>query len=94
MKKLSGNIRKTILAATGKALALCGVAITFAACYGTPPRDYPNAPDYWAPKNNAEEAIFGADEQQTSQLSTSDVTREKYEEMPEEQAFQNEQPAL
>ena len=61
MNKLQKSARKTVLMTVGKALTLCGVALTFAACYGTPPRD-PNAPDYWAQKN-AEETLLGAQNQ-------------------------------
>ena len=83
MKTISRNICKSILAATGKVLTLCGVAITFAACYGSPPHD-PTAPDYWAEKNDTEEMLFGADA----------VNREKYAETPAVPESQSEQPVL
>ncbi len=85
MNKLQTTTRKIVLKSVAKALTLCGVAVTFAACYGTPPHE-PTAPEYWAAKNSAEEAIFGAENQQYA-------TREICAETTAEQASRNEQSA-
>lgn len=70
----------------GKALTLCGVALTFAACYGTPPRD-PQPPDYWAQKN-AEESLLGV------QKPESQTNCERLQETPAEQESQNARSVL
>lgn len=58
MEKSEKKVRKSVVLLVGKMLTLCGVALTFAACYGVAP-DY--APDYWgAPKD---EMLYGEDEQ-------------------------------
>ncbi len=80
MNKLRLLIHKTALKSVCKALTLCGVAVTFAACYGTPPIEH--TPDYWAQKN-AEETLLG---------TSSNV--ETPVENPAGQASQNEPSAL
>ena len=89
MNKLQQSARKTVLLTLGKALTLCGVALTFAACYGTPPRD-PNAPDYWAQKNSAEETLYGAGQSEKSVPAI----RGTRAETPEEQESQSEHSPL
>ena len=90
MNKIQKSARKTILLTVGKALTLCGVALTFAACYGvvTPPDE----PDYWAQKN-AEETLLGVGGTNAAASQTEAVTREKCAETPAEQESRNEQPA-
>ena len=91
MNKIQKSARKTILLTVGKALTLCGVALTFAACYGvmTPPDE----PDYWAQKN-AEETLLGVGETKAeASVQTESANREKCGETLEEQASQNEQLA-
>ena len=85
MNKVQKSTRKTILLTVGKVLTLCGVALTFAACYGvmTPPDE----PDYWAQKN-AEERLLGAGG--TNAAPEEAVSREKCAETPVEQASQSE----
>ena len=83
MNKLQQSTRRFALKTLGKALTLCGVALTFAACYGTPPHD--PQPDYWAQKNSAEETLYGTAESAQS-VSTTRGTRA---ETPEDQASQN-----
>ena len=89
MNKLQTSVRRTVLKTVGKALTLCGVALTFAACYGTPPHD-PTPPDYWAQKN-AEESLLGVDQTKADTPEQTEwANRERCAETPEEQAFQNE----
>ena len=88
MNKIQKSARKTVLLTVGKALTLCGVALTFAACYGTPPQD-PN-PDYWAQKN-AEETLLGADQTKANTPEQTEwANREKCAETPAEQESQSE----
>ena len=91
MNKIQKSARKTVLLTVGKALTLCGVALTFAACYGvvTPPDE----PDYWAQKN-AEETLLGVGGTNAAASQTEAVTREKCAETPVEQASQSERLAL
>ena len=90
MNKIQKSARKTILLTVGKALTLCGVALTFAACYGvmTPPDE----PDYWAQKN-AEETLLGVGGTNAAASQTEAVTRERCAETLAEQESRNEQPA-
>ena len=81
MNKLQTSVRRTVLKTVGKALTLCGVARTFAACYGTPPRE-PNPPGYWAQKN-AEESLLGVHN------AESQTNCERLQETPAEQESQN-----
>ena len=90
MNKLQKSARKTVLLTVGKALTLCGVALTFAACYGTPPQD-PN-PDYWAQKN-AEETLLGVGSTKAAAPQTEAVNRERCAETLAEQESQNEPSA-
>ena len=91
MNKVQKSARKTILLTVGKALTLCGVALTFAACYGTPPRE-PN-PDYWAQKN-AEETLLGVGETKAeASVQTESANRERCAETLAEQVSQNERLA-
>jgi len=88
MNKVQKSTRRTILLSVGKVLTLCGVALTFAACYGvmTPP----DKPDYWAQKN-AEESLLGVDQTKANAPEEGEwANREKCAETPEEQASQNE----
>ena len=90
MNKLQTSVRKTVLLTVGKALTLCGVALTFAACYGTPPHD-PIPPDYWAQKN-AEESLLGVDQTKANTPEQTEwANRERCAETPGEQESQNEQ---
>lgn len=86
MNKLQTSVRRTVLKTVGKALTLCGVALTFAACYGTPPHD-PIPPDYWAQKN-AEESLLGV------QKPESQTNCERLQETPAEQESQNARSVL
>ena len=91
MNKIQKSARKTILLTVGKALTLCGVALTFAACYGvmTPPDE----PDYWAQKN-AEETLLGVGETKAeASVQTESANRERCAETLAEQASQNERLA-
>ena len=90
MNKIQKSARKTILLTVGKALTLCGVALTFAACYGVVPP--PDEPDYWAQKN-AEETLLGVGGTNAVTLKTEAVTRERCGETLVEQESRNEQPA-
>ena len=87
MNKIQKSARKTILLTVGKALTLCGVALTFAACYGPMPR--PEEPDYWAQKN-AEETLLGVGETKAdASVQTESANRERCAETLAEQASQN-----
>ena len=91
MNKIQKSARKTILLTVGKALTLCGVALTFAACYGvmTPPDE----PDYWAQKN-AEETLLGVGETKAeASVQTESANRERCAETLAEQVSQNERLA-
>ena len=90
MNKVQKSTRKTILLTVGKMLTLCGVALTFAACYGvmTPPDE----PDYWAQKN-AEETLLGVGSTKAAALQTEAVNRERCAETLADQESQNEQSA-
>ena len=88
MNKVQKSARKTILLTVGKALTLCGVALTFAACYGvmTPPDE----PGYWTQKN-AEETLLGVGETKAeASVQTESANRERCAETLAEQASQNE----
>ena len=90
MNKLQKLSRKTVLLTVGKALTLCGVALTFAACYGVN-RPEP-VPDYWAQKN-AEETLLGVDKGRNSSHSSEQAERVNCEtraESPAEQESRNE----
>lgn len=80
------TIRNTFLLTLGKALTLCGVAVTFAACYGSPPID---PEEYHQTQNNAEEMLLGADQNETA---AQNATHEICAETPAEQASQSAQP--
>ena len=90
MNKVQKSTRKTILLTVGKALTLCGVALTFAACYGvvTPPDE----PDYWAQKN-AEETLLGVGSTKAAAPQTEAVNRERCAKTLAEQESQNEPSA-
>ena len=91
MNKVQKSTRKTILLTVGKMLTLCGVALTFAACYGvmTPPDE----PDYWAQKN-AEETLLGVDQTKANTPEQTEwANRERCAETLAEQASQNERLA-
>ena len=87
MNKLQKSTRKTILLTVGKALTLCGVALTFAACYGVMPR--PDEPDYWV-QRNAEEALLGIDKTKAEVPQAEQANRERCAENPEAPESQNE----
>jgi len=70
MNRLQHSVRKTILSVVGKALTLCGVALTFAACYGV---QEPNAPTYWSEKN-AEQMLFGAETTQEKEYKQPEIS--------------------
>lgn len=90
MNKIQKSARKTILLTVGKALTLCGVALTFAACYGTPPREPNPDPDYWAQKN-AEETLLGADQTKANTPEEAEwANRERCAETPAVQESQSE----
>ena len=91
MNKVQKSARKTILLTVGKALTLCGVALTFAACYGvmTPPDE----PDYWAQKS-AEETLLGVGGTKAeASVQTESANRERCAETLAEQVSQNERLA-
>ena len=91
MNKLQKSARKTVLLTVGKALTLCGVALTFAACYGVRPG--PDEPDYWAQKN-AEETLLGANQTKANTPEEAEwANRERCAETLAEQASQNERLA-
>lgn len=88
MNKIQKSARKTILLTVGKALTLCGVALTFAACYGV--MHGPDNPDYWAQKN-AEETLLGADQTKANTPEEAEwANRERCAETPAEQESQSE----
>ena len=87
MNKLQKLSRKTVLLTVGKALTLCGVALTFAACYGVN-RPEP-VPDYWAQKN-AEETLLGVDKGRNLPEQAERVNCETRAESPAEQESRNE----
>ena len=88
MNKIQKSARKTILLTVGKALTLCGVALTFAACYGV--MHGPDNPDYWAQKN-AEETLLGVGETKAdASVQTESANRERCAETPAEQESQSE----
>ena len=87
MNKLQKLSRKTVLLTVGKALTLCGVALTFAACYGVN-RPEP-VPDYWAQKN-AEETLLGVDKGRNLLEQVERVNCETRAESPAEQESRNE----
>lgn len=87
MNKLQKLSRKTVLLTVGKALTLCGVALTFAACYGVN-RPEP-VPDYWAQKN-AEETLLGVDKGHSLPEQAERVNCETRAESPAEQESRNE----
>lgn len=63
MKKLEKTFRKSIVLTIGKIFTLCGIAVTFAACYGVMEPSMPT-PDYW--ENAKEEALTPAAEEQVN----------------------------
>lgn len=70
MKKVELKLRKSVLVSVGKLLTMCGVALTFAACYGVPPE-----PDF--NKQQAERLLYGepneSDQTEVTPLQTDDT---------------------
>lgn len=71
MKKVELKLRKSALVSVGKLLTMCGVALTFAACYGVPPEQ----PDF--NKQQAEHLLYGepneSDQTEVTPLETDDT---------------------
>lgn len=57
MKKIEIHIRKGTVAFLGKLLTICGVALTFAACYGVMEPDM--KPEYFSPERD--QMLYGED---------------------------------
>jgi len=77
MKKAEKIFRKSIVFTIGKVLTLCGIAITFAACYGVYEPDYPT-PEYWgsAKKENCD--LQEDETKNQAPIQTTEVEEQEY----------------
>lgn len=68
MKKIEIHIRKGTVAFLGKLLTICGVALTFAACYGVMEPDM--KPEYFSPERD--QMLYGGDENEDENVNVNE----------------------